>query len=236
MLPPVIISPPFGHYISLPRTISVAGSYTAEPRKGLVRNTIKSLRPIQGGWVNRIGLRNPGIRNIKFRSDKIYSVAPLIEPDFEVFLETIPAQCMVELNLGCPNVDGHAPYHQLMSDVVKEFVKKFELVIMKLSPQPQGKTHLGLGYRDGVRYFHLSNTIPTERGGESGDRLRWQSLKNIRWTRQNMPEDIVIIGGGGVYKPEHVREYRAVGANHISISTAFFKPWTVPSIISAAAD
>lgn len=232
MLPPVIISPPFGNYISLPGTISVKGSYTAEPRKGLIKHTLKSLRPIPGGWVNRIGLRNPGIRNVKFRRGKIYSVAPLIEDDYEVFLDVIPSDTIVELNLGCPNVDGQAPYHPL----VRSFVKKFDLVIIKLSPRPEGMTHLGLGYRDGVRHFHMSNTIPTERGGESGNRLRAMSLNNILWTRKNMPADIKIIGGGGIYSLYDVVHYRNMGANHISISTAFFKPWTVRSIIKAAVD
>jgi dihydroorotate dehydrogenase len=46
-----------------------------------------------------------------------------------------------------------------------------------------------------------------------------------------MHEDIRIIGGGGIYRPEHVDEYQDAGVDLYSISTACFKPWTLPGII-----
>ena len=39
----LFISPPFGNYISLDDTISVAGSFTLNPRYGLLGQIIKTL-------------------------------------------------------------------------------------------------------------------------------------------------------------------------------------------------
>ena len=58
----MFISPPFGTYIDLPKSISIKGSFTLNERKGKWSQILKTLRYIPGlGWVNKIGLRNPGI-------------------------------------------------------------------------------------------------------------------------------------------------------------------------------
>ena len=59
----IFISPPFGNYILTDKTISIKGSYTLYPRHGLLGRIIKTLRysPTNNGWINQIGLRNPGI-------------------------------------------------------------------------------------------------------------------------------------------------------------------------------
>ena len=53
----IYISPPFGNYISLKDCYSVAGTYTYFRRKGLIKQVLKTLRPVKGGWRNSIGLR-----------------------------------------------------------------------------------------------------------------------------------------------------------------------------------
>ena len=58
----IFISPPFGNYIHLPNTIPIRGSFTLNERPGKWGQILKTLRYIPGmGWVNKIGLRNPGI-------------------------------------------------------------------------------------------------------------------------------------------------------------------------------
>ena len=59
----LFISPPFGNYLSLPHTISIRGSFTLNERPGKWSQIVKTLRykSTFGGWVNKIGLRNPGI-------------------------------------------------------------------------------------------------------------------------------------------------------------------------------
>ncbi len=227
MLQPLLISPPFGNYLSVGWGTSIAGSFTAEPRPGLWSQTIKTLRPIRGGWVNNFGLRNPGIRNVEFDRSKVYSLAALHEEDYDVFLDVVPRDVMVEINLGCPNV--HA--RPVLGDF-HEFAKTYPLVIVKLPPPCVDHSYRWAQrcYKMGVRYFHMCNTIPTDRGGESGDRLRDESIKAIKWMREFMHHDIRIIGGGGIYSPSDVDEYHDAGADLFSISTACFTPWNIPGI------
>ncbi len=60
-----IISPPFGTYIEADWATPVIGTFTYERRPGnKVWRAIKTLRPIKGGWVNNIGLRNPGLQKM----------------------------------------------------------------------------------------------------------------------------------------------------------------------------
>ena len=40
----LFINPPFGNYISLPKTISIKGSFTLEPRSGLISQIFKTMR------------------------------------------------------------------------------------------------------------------------------------------------------------------------------------------------
>ena len=109
----ILISPPFGNYISLKGCTSVRGSYTYLKRRGLVKQIIKTLRPTKGGWRNSIGLRNKGISNIKkYDKDSIYSitalkpVSKLYYPPWSVLHFQIPKEISLELNIGCPNVSG----------------------------------------------------------------------------------------------------------------------------------
>ena len=74
------------------------------------------------GWVNRIGLRNPGIdaairdwesrynnskkdKNEKYISETIYSVAILDTKEIPTLVEKIPSSMNLELNLSCPNAE-----------------------------------------------------------------------------------------------------------------------------------
>ena len=78
------ISPPFGNYLNLNNTMSIKGSYTLEPRSGLLSQIAKTLRYsfVYNGWVNKIGLRNPGIdyaiKNYKFLTRSATCTGPLI--------------------------------------------------------------------------------------------------------------------------------------------------------------
>src|SRR5262245_61988246 len=99
-----LISPPFGNWIRSKHCTRVLGSFTWESRPGLAYHTIRSLRPIEGGWINQIGLRNPGIRSCGFERQFVYSLVGLDDGDWESMLHHCPAGMTVEVNLGCPNV------------------------------------------------------------------------------------------------------------------------------------
>ena len=131
----LFISPPFGNYISLPKTMSIKGSYTYEPRSGLFLQIIKTLRYSfkQGGWINKIGLRNKGvdyaIENYNPKRD-IISIAILKKSEINKFLEKIPNDMNLELNISCPNINKHL----ICNNLQKFLNNKREWCIIKLSP------------------------------------------------------------------------------------------------------
>jgi len=225
---PLVISPPFGNYIDVDWATSVAGTYTVKRRHGLIWNTIKSLRPTRYGWVNNIGLKNPGIDNVKFNKNKIYSVAGFDDEEWNYLADSMPKGLMVELNIGCPNVAGVEYFPK--AKTIKKYLKKFKLVIMKFPPTARCKMLMAMAYSYGIRSFHLCNTIPTGRGGESGRRLFNRSHAMVEFAKEHYGKKVFIIAGGGIYKPHDVYSYRRVGANAFSISTVFFKPWRILSI------
>jgi dihydroorotate dehydrogenase len=83
-----------------------------------------------------------------------------------------------------------------------------------------------------VKLLHCSNTISTERGGESGKRLKALNLPIVERVAKRFPT-IPIIAGGGIYSPQDVVDYRNAGATLFSLSTVFFTPWRVPAILKA---
>ena len=107
----IIISPPFGKYLKFKEASSVYGSFTVERRTGLVLQILKTLRKIdKNTWRNKIGLRNPGLVNIKApkRSQDIISLAALEMSDWHRFSETLKLDKFsknnnLEINIGCPN-------------------------------------------------------------------------------------------------------------------------------------
>ena len=86
------INPPFSNYLNLPNTISIKGSYTLERRDGLLSQIFKTLRYSleYGGWVNKIGLRNPGIDYgiTKYKPNNILSLALLNVSDTNTQLDS----------------------------------------------------------------------------------------------------------------------------------------------------
>lgn len=225
---PLIISPPFGNYIDVDWATSVAGTFTVEKRSGLIWNIVKSLRPTKHGWVNNIGLKNPGIDNIEFNSNKIYSVAGFSDEEWNYLADVMPEGLAVELNIGCPNITAAENFPRSLT--VKKYLDKFNTVIMKFPPTGRCSPLMGMAYSYGLRHFHLCNTIPTVRGGESGLRLFSRSIRMVEFAKNHYGDNVFIIAGGGIYSSREVYYYHQAGADAFSISTAYFKPWTVSAI------
>lgn len=188
---------------------------------------IKTLRPIEGGWVNQIGLRNPGVRAVPWNTTDLFSIAPIDQNDIWEMVRDIPESAMLEFNVNCPN------HQQDISNVVLDdinfYAKRQPFVSVKVGPTKDMSylSHL-LNRLDAVKYFHCSNTIPSSRGGMSGPRL-------VSWNRYMIPFFVrngkTVIAGGGIYSSEQVKIYRDLGAAHFSLSTVFFTPWRIPGII-----
>lgn len=220
-----IISPPFGNFINHSKCTSIVGTYTLHKRGGWIKKlyrTILTVRPIRNGWVNNIGLQNPGIKSVKeFDPEKIYSIAVIESEEWDELINYIPPEITVELNLSCPNIDRES---DIQDDQVVAYIKKFSLVIFKLSPTNEIYNQADRLVSLGAKYLHIANTIPTSRGGESGKRLKDFSIQTIKVVKNKYP-DIKIIGGGGIYSNKDVELYKNARADYFSLASIWFKPW-----------
>jgi dihydroorotate dehydrogenase len=217
----LFISPPFGNYINLEKTIPIRGSFTLNERPGKWMQILKTLRYIPGvGWINKIGLRNPGIDYAvnTYKKGEIISIAIMNKNEIKPILDKIPEDMDIELNISCPNTEKH-----MISNGLKPFLNnKRNWCIVKLSPLEKCITIQDL-YDDGFRQFHASNTLPTEKGGISGKILKPHTTGLIRYIK-NSWNDTVVIAGGGIRSMKDVEEYRKAGADHFSVSSLCFNP------------
>jgi len=218
------ISPPFGNYFTYKDAVPIMGTFTAYPRKGLIYHTLRSLRPVSGGWRNQIGFRNKGIRNVTIKPDRIHSICGLNDDEWEHLLYLVPKGTKLELNLSCPNVSEITIPH----DTLKEFLQKFPDLMVKVRYDISDYDAADLKLY-GVNHIHCSNTIPTPRGGISGSQLRVMNMAAIK--RLSELSFNSLIAGGGIYSDKDVYQYRDMGATDFSISTAHIScPWNIPSI------
>lgn len=218
----LFISPPFGNYINLPNTTQIKGSYTLEPRHGLLGQILKTLRYSYeyNGWINKIGLRNKGIDYAikNYNTKDVYSIAILNPSDIKTIQNKIPDDMNIEINVSCPNAEK-----KMIHDGLKEFLNnQRKWCIIKLSPVTN-ITLIDQYYKEGFRQFHCSNTLPVKEGGLSGKTLIPYNKKLIE-TITNKYDDVEIIGGGGITGIQDIINYKKIGASHYSISTLCFNP------------
>lgn len=219
----IFINPPFSNYFSFDKTISIKGSYTLEPRTGLIMQVLRTLRYSfeHNGWINKIGLRNPGIDYAikNYKKNSIVSVAILNKEDIPKLVKKIPDDMNIELNISCPNAEK-----KMITEGIENFLnKKRTWCIIKLSPTTDMKL-VDNYYKQGFRQFHCSNTYPTPAGGLSGKFLIPYSTKLINNIKSKY-SDTTVIGGGGITSKEEIEIYKKAGADHFSVSTLFFNPY-----------
>ena len=234
----LFISPPFGNYIDLPYTKSIIGSFTLKNRPGLFSQIYKTLHYSHkyGGWVNKIGLRNPGIdwaiskyndKSIfNFYKSNIISISILDVSEIDKLVEKIPNDMNIELNISCPNVryttDTNTDKKTIESELYKFIDKNREWCCVKLSCNTNLSTIDNL-YKQGFRKFHCCNTLPVSIGGVSGPILIPYTTKLIQNIKSKYP-DCEVVAGGGIRDIETLKYYKKLGADHFSISTLLFNP------------
>ena len=218
----LFIGPPFGNYLNLPYCESVKGSFTLEPRPGLMKQIMNTLRYSYeyGGWINKIGLRNKGIDWAlkKYDTNSILSIAILNPDDIKILEKKIPKNQNLEINVSCTNAEKEMVYENIecfLND-------KRKWCILKLSPNTSNQSITNF-YNKGFRQFHCCNTIPIPEGGLSGPKLIPHTSEKLNYIRSNY-KDSIVITGGGVRKWKDAEDYLNQGANHISISSLLFNP------------
>lgn len=226
----LFISPPFGNYINLPYTRSIKGSFTLEPRPGLIGQIFKTLRysSENNGWINKIGLRNRGIDwaihkykygFFNFYRNSVISIAILKEEELEKFLEKIPDDMDLEINISCPNTE-----HSMINKNIHRFLNpNRKWCSIKLSPNAS-IDEIDMYYSQGFRQFHCSNTLPVESGGLSGKTLIPYTSNLTKLIREKY-DDVEIIAGGGIGDCTDIVNYKKCGADYFSVSTLCFNPF-----------
>lgn len=223
------ISPPFGNYYNSNNSnyISIKGSFTLNCRPGLIQQIIKTLHYSfsHSGWINKIGLRNPGLPYaiqkyyVKDENKSIISIAILDKNEIPHILNLLPNDTNIEINVSCPNAETN-----MIQNGLQPFINnKRKWCIIKLSPTCDTKL-IDSYYQQGFRQFHCSNTLPTKNGGLSGPSLIPYSSKLVKYISQNY-DDATIIAGGGIQTKNDIEYYKKLGAHHFSISTLLFNPY-----------
>jgi dihydroorotate dehydrogenase len=245
----LIISAPFGNYLTWPCATSTLGTFTLNPRGGLLYRAWRCLRTLRyqrrlQGWVNKLGLPNPGVHSLDHRKPDLGGVIVSVHGFTAREWESLARAALwlkpaaVEFNLSCPNVAG--AYLGEVQPAVEWAVTHWNgsFVIAKLPPVRWLDWAVPL-YDLGVRGFHCCNTIPTPSGGLSGKVLMQYSLWAIDDLRKRYGRRIIVIGGGGVSTPQDVRVYRAAGADKVAVGSTLLNPlnWRkVPALAEAAGE
>ena len=236
--PKIFISAPFGNYIKSKRTISVHGTFTRNPRGNRLWSVLKSLRYDRrlGGWVNKLGLPNPGLQkglcNVNDKPSDVLSISEIKRGDFQKMNNIIPLNQSLEINFSCPNLGKKLP---LDGAGIFTKVKSREWCIAKLSPLTDGDELEFVIEHLGFKQIHLSNTLPLPngRGGLSGATLKPYTLELIDLVREQWGNRIEIIAGGGVSDFGGVMDYLKAGANHVSLGSVCFNPFKLRKLIKS---
>lgn len=234
----LIISAPFGNYIQPSGATPTLGTFTRKKRPGRVWRILRTVRYYRrlDAWVNRIGLRNPGIDWLAARaesgkvdiSDKLVSIHGFEESEWWVLLEMCARMgpLGIELNISCPNVGdegGMSWPDGLFARAVEAGASCGSRVIVKLPPvRYEGILEAALGA--GVRAFHCCNTLPVRAGGMSGAPLKPLSLRCVEEVRARAGGGATVIGGGGITSASDIDEYAQAGADRVALGTKTMHP------------
>lgn len=232
---PLIISAPFGNYIQPDGATATCGTFTAAARPGRYWRFIRTVRYYRRlrAWVNKIGLRNPGmpwfVEQCKAgkidAADKIVSVHGFVADDWWALLDQIAEikPLAVELNMSCPNVGEVDWPDELFDRAVATGVP----VIAKLPPVNYDEMFTQ-AHAAQIRGFHCCNTLPVPAGGLSGAPLKPVALQCIRDLFGDMPPDdrarLLVIGGGGIRATCDIDDYLAAGVDRVAVATKVCNP------------
>lgn len=232
-LEPLILSAPFGNYIQPQGTTPTIGTYTALRRGGRPAAfgravlTMRYYRRMQA-WVNRIGLRNPGIDSLltgtwhgRPSTECILSVHGFSQSEWDLLLERAVQirPLALELNISCPNVGELSWPTTLFADAVATGIP----VIVKIPPvrfHAMAEAAIGAG----VQWIHATNTLPVAKGGMSGAPLKPLSLDCVAWLRSQFGADLRIIGGGGIRCAQDVADFAEAGADRFAVGSYAVRP------------
>lgn len=231
----LIVSAPFGNYVQPEGATATLGTFTAAARPGRLWRILKTVRwyPRLKAWVNKIGLRNPGmpwlverVRSGRIQvDDKIVSVHGFQPQDWWALFEQGAAirPAALELNMSCPNIGEISWPEDLFGRALDTGIR----IIAKLPPV-RFEGMFEQAWSAGVRAFHCCNTLPVDAGGLSGRPLKPVALQCIQRIQEMLGpgevDQLLLIGGGGVRSVADVEDYAEVGVQHVAVGTKVMNP------------
>ena len=227
----------------------VTKSLSKEPWDGYANPTIFSVKG--GGWLNAVGLSNPGAQNFAKMIESnnqvpiIISLVGSVESDFEFMIKQFE-NCKVaayELNLSCPHVAkvglevGDDP--ELVSEIVKIVktttnVPVFAKVGLGSTDYLQTVAAAIKGGADGITAINtlraMAIDVETERpilsnkiGGLSGTPIKPIAVRCVYEISSKF--NIPILGCGGISTWEDAVEFILAGASAVQIGSAVGDNW-----------
>lgn len=234
----------------------VTKTFTMQQREGYKPPILIDLGHI--GFINAVGLSNPGIRgirNIVKRARElsvpiIVSIAGSTVDEFiKLSMEAEDSGAdMIELNLSCPHVEKHGielgmdPLY--VKQVVKEIASVVKIpVIAKLGLCDKIVDSAGKALESGAKALTLINTIraitidpyslkpvlTNKYGGLSGPAIKPISVRVVYDVYKEYRADI--IGCGGIQDWRDVAEFLLAGAKAVQIGSGYLKNKTIVSEI-----
>lgn len=201
------------------------------------------------GFLNSVGLKNPGI-------DKVCDIIPHIKTNGTPIIGSIGGRSIeeygtlaskisntnvtaVEANISCPNTENRMPNEdpRLVGEITAEVMRKVspKPVIVKISPDYNDR-NLEVArnaIEAGARVINCGNTKTTsderfyrKKGGMSGPELKRYSIPMARKIREEFP-DVDMIITGGITTGEDALEALEI-AQAVGVLSAFAKDISRP--------
>jgi len=228
----------------------VTKSLSKEPWDGYANPTIFSVKG--GGWLNAVGLANPGASNFaKMISSNnevpiIVSLVGSIEDDFDFMVRQFE-NCKVtayELNLSCPHVAKVGLEVGDDVELVKKIVKKVKALtnVPVIAKVGLGSTNyldtVGAACQAGADGITAINTIramaidvetkkpilSNKIGGLSGTPIKPIAVRCVYEISSKF--DVPIIGCGGISTWEDAVEFILAGASAVQFGSVLGEHWT----------
>lgn len=219
----------------------VAKTVTAEPRAGNPPPVLCALEEPAGGYLNRVGLRNLGVREFAAqRLPRLFAWGPPViqslavhdEAELESLLEGLAALPLAgyELNASCPNVPGGQMSAELLRRVVsraRTLTARPLWVKLAYAPAELLVQRAQAAAEAGADAITAINTLPalhvdSEAGGCFMGGLSGPSLTPLaQWAVERLVREqpLPVIAVGGVSRIEHLLAFFALGAAAVQLGS-----------------
>ncbi|MFZ6036221.1 MAG: dihydroorotate dehydrogenase [Patescibacteria group bacterium] len=239
----------------------ITKTLTSQPRVGNWRgwNPWQVLWPLEGGWVNALGLTNPGLEWFIAQQYPYLNggrcIVSISDPD-PVSLPMMAASLAplriagIEVNISCPNtpewknMQADPEYLRLILRAIRQesnhplIVKISYLELSQRRAVAEALNEAGIDAVDMINTIPFTRRFPNRRsplrfgGGVSGALIQEQALEQVRWFHEQT--SLPIIGGGGVMTAADVQRFLETGAAAVSIGSAHItRPWISTRLAAA---